>query len=124
MHWLLLCHPDDSSTPQIFHLSLDNYALTVRSGKQININVIVSDSYNTFVGTPPMWNQEWFDNYAAKKMWSTNKQTEHYLNIPDMDTLVEGSTGQVFAVGTEGNTVDGLLVFGQGVETTTLFYLP
>lgn len=41
-----------------------------------------------------------------------------------MDTLVEGSTGQVFAVGTEGHTVDGLLVFGQGVETPTLFYLP
>lgn len=57
-------------------------------------------------------------------MWSTNKQTERYLYIPDMDTLVEGSTGQVFAVGTEGHTVDGLLVFGQGVETPTLFYLP
>lgn len=50
MHWLLLCHPDDSSTPQIFPLYLGNYALTVRSGKQININIIVSDSYNTFVG--------------------------------------------------------------------------
>lgn len=46
------------------------------------------------------------------------------LYIPDMDTLVKGSAGQVFAVGTEGHTVDGLLVFGQGVETPTLFYLP
>lgn len=71
-----------------------------------------------------MWNHEWLDNYATKKMWSTNKQTERYLYIPDMDTLVEGSTGQVFTVGTEGHTVDGLLVFGQGVKTPTLFYLP
>lgn len=52
MRWLLLCLPDDSSTPQIFHLSLCNCAPTDHSGKKNkqNINIIVSDSYNTFVG--------------------------------------------------------------------------
>lgn len=138
MRWLLLCLPDDSSTPQIFHLSLCNCAPTDHSGKKNkqNINIIVSDSYNTFVGfffgnlslpytfNINVWNQECFDIYATKRVWSTSRQTEHYLYIPDMDTLVKGSAGQVFAVGTEGHTVDGLLVFGQGVETPTLFYLP
>lgn len=36
MRWLLLCLPDDSSTPQIFHLFLCNCAPTDHSGKKIN----------------------------------------------------------------------------------------
>ena len=47
-----------------------------------------------------------------------------HLNIPDVNTLIEGATGQKLAIGTEGHTVHWLLVLGQRVKTRPPIHLP
>lgn len=46
------------------------------------------------------------------------------LSVPDVDTLVEGTASEMSAVRTEGHTVDGLLVAGQGVNAHATLHVP
>lgn len=41
-----------------------------------------------------------------------------------MHTLVKGAAGQVLAIGAEGDTVDGLLMFGERVDAHATLHVP
>lgn len=53
-----------------------------------------------------------------------SQKSRHYLSIPDMDTLVKGSTGQILPVRTERYTIDRLLMLGQCVDANTSLHIP
>lgn len=47
-----------------------------------------------------------------------------HRSVPNMDTLIEGAAGEVFAVRTEGHTVDWLLVLCERVNTDSSLHIP
>lgn len=53
-----------------------------------------------------------------------HRKSRYYLSIPDMDTLVKGSTGQIFPIRAERHTVDGLLMLGQCVDANASLHIP
>lgn len=59
-----------------------------------------------------------------RSRWICINRSLTYRGVPDVDALIEGAAGQVFAVGAEGHAVDRLLVFGQCVNANASLHIP
>ena len=51
-------------------------------------------------------------------------QSDSYRGVPNVDALIEGAAGEVFAIGAEGYAIDRLLVLGQCVNANASLDIP
>lgn len=76
--------------------------------------------------TAGQWNNGWLCSGGGPEPEAEvcTEWRPSYLSVPDVHTFVEGAACQMSAVGTEGHAVDGLLVFGECVDTDASLHVP